>query len=133
MISNSSTKSARCTGRMRASADLRPASFVAQIISRMARMRSASKNMCSGAAKADALSAKGARLASILRRVGVGAHGQSTRRVRPGDQAREVAGELRLAHGDFADVDASSCAVDGDDVARLQHALADAQRLRPAR
>ncbi len=47
MISNRASKSARCMGRILASARRRPASSSAQIISRMARMRLASKNMCS--------------------------------------------------------------------------------------
>ena len=47
MILNSSTKSWRCIGWMRASALRRPASSSDRIISRMATMRSSSKNMCS--------------------------------------------------------------------------------------
>ena len=47
MISNSSTKSVRCIGNSLASAARRDFSSSARIISRIARMRSSSKNMCS--------------------------------------------------------------------------------------
>jgi hypothetical protein len=47
MMSNSSTKSARCMGSSFASAARRDFSSSARIISRTARMRSSSKNMCS--------------------------------------------------------------------------------------
>ena len=47
MISNSSTKSARCIGKSLASAARRAFSSSARIISRTAWMRSSSKNMCS--------------------------------------------------------------------------------------
>ena len=47
MISNSSTKSARCIGSTLASAFFRPSASSARIISCMATMRSGWKNMCS--------------------------------------------------------------------------------------
>ncbi len=47
MIVNSSTKSARCIGRIFSSAARRPFSSSARIISRTAAIRSSSKNMCS--------------------------------------------------------------------------------------
>ncbi len=47
MILNSARKSLRCIGRSLASAARRAASSSARIISRMARMRSSSKNICS--------------------------------------------------------------------------------------
>ena len=47
MISNSSAKSCRCIGRSLASAARRPSSVSDRIISRIATIRSPSKNMCS--------------------------------------------------------------------------------------
>ena len=70
-----------------------------------------------GAAEPDALGAERARGARVGRRLGIGAHLQPPRGVGPFHEPREVAGQLRLAHGDRAGEHLAGRAVDGDDVA----------------
>ena len=81
-----------------------------------------------GAAQADALGAEGARRARVGRGLGVGAHPQPARGVRPFHQPGEIAGEFRLAHGDRARQDLAGRAVDGDGLALLEDAAAGAHR-----
>ena len=83
MISNSASKSARCMGRILASARRRPASSSAQIISRMARMRLSSKNMCSVRHSPMPSAPKSRAWRASRGRVGVGAHAERARRVGP--------------------------------------------------
>ncbi len=67
------TKSSRWYGSSLASAVFRSSTLSARIISRIASMRSPSKNMCSVRVEADAVGAERDGVRGLLRRVGVGA------------------------------------------------------------
>ena len=74
-----------------------------------------------GPAEADPLGAEFARGAGILRSLGVGAHRHAPDHVGPFHQDRELAGEFGLQHRDLAFHHLADGAVDGDDVAFLEH------------
>ena len=79
---NSCSKSPCCMGSSMARAALRCSTVSEQIISRIAAMRSGSKNMCSVTAQADALGAEGHSQLGVAGGVGVGADLQLTVLVR---------------------------------------------------
>ena len=120
MISNSSTKSLRCIGRILASAARRAFSSSARIISRTARMRSLVEEHVLGAAQPDALGAEFQRGARIGRRIGIGAHAELAHLVGPAHQRGEFAGQFRLDHRHLPEQHLAGRAVDGDDVALLE-------------
>ena len=122
MITNSSTKSARCIGSSLASAARRDFSSSARIISRTARMRSSSKNMCSVRQSPMPSAPNFKRHARIGRRVGIGAHAELAHRIGPAHQGRELAGQSRLDHRHAPGQHLAGRAVDGDDVTLPQRA-----------
>ena len=83
------SKSARCIGSSLASARRRPPSSRATIISRIAVIRSPSKNMCSVRHSPMPSAPKRARDARVVRRVGVRADAQAANVVGPAEQARK--------------------------------------------
>ena len=130
MILNSSTKSARCIGRSLASAARRAFSSSAKIISRTARMRSSSKNICSVRQSPMPSAPNLTRGARVGRRVGIGAHLELARRIGPFHQRAEFAGKLRLAHRHLAGEHLSGRAVDGERIALLHRDAAGGHGLR---
>ena len=119
MISNSSTKSSRCIGRSFASAARRLFSSSARIISRTARMRSSSKNMCSVRHRPMPSAPNRDGDAGVVRRVGIGAHLQlRTASAQPISVANSPDSSGSL-HRDLAGEHLAGRAVDGDDVALL--------------
>ena len=79
-----------------------------------------------GAAQPDALGAEGARAARVLGRVGVGAHAERAQLVAPLKQRVEARVDLGGDERDVVQRDGAGRAVDGDEVALVQDALADA-------
>ena len=79
-----------------------------------------------GAAQADALGAEGARAARVLGRVGVGAHAERAQLVAPAEQRVEARVDLGRDERDVVERDGAGRAVDRDQVALVQDALADA-------
>ena len=79
-----------------------------------------------GAAQPDALGAEGARAARVLGRVGVGAHAERAQLVAPRKQRVEARVDLRGDERDVVQRDGAGRAVDRDQVALVQDALADA-------
>ena len=82
-----------------------------------------------GAAEPDAFGAEGARLARIVRRVGIGADFHAAEAVGPFHQRGEIVRQIGLAHGYAAFDDLAGRAVDGDDVAFMQKHTGRLQRL----
>ena len=126
MISNSSTKSARCIGSSFASAARRACSSSARIISRTVRMRVSSKNMCSVRhspmpSPPNLMAVRASSGVSALTRIA-----ELAERVGPAHQRAEFAGHLRLDHRHPPGQHLAQRAVDGDDVAGLEGARADA-------
>ncbi len=119
MISNSSTKSARCIGSSLASAARRDFSSSARIISRTARMRSSSKNMCSvrqspmPSAPNFSATRASAGVSALVRTPSL-----RTSSAQP-ISVRELAGQRRLDHRHAPGQHLAGRAVDGDDVALL--------------
>ena len=129
MISNSSSKSARCMGRILSSACRRPFSSSAQDhLGARRGCGSASKNMCSVRQSPMPSAPKARGLLRVARRIGIGAHAQPPLCVRPAHQRGECARQLRLAHLGASVQHLPRAAVDGDDVALLEGALADLHR-----
>ena len=83
-----------------------------------------------GAAEADPFGAEAARRAGVGGGVGIGAHAHRADRVGPAHQRREIAGQLRLDRRHLAEHDLAGRAVDGDDVAGLDHGGARRHRAR---
>ena len=79
-----------------------------------------------GAAQANAFGSEQAGLAGVTRHVGIGAHFQAARLIRPTHQRREGPGQLRRAHFCFASQHAPRAAVDRDNFAGTEDALANA-------
>ena len=77
------------------------------------------------AAQADALRAVADGAGRVVRRVGVGAHAEPRERVRPAEQLDQRRREIRLDRRHLAAEHAAVAAVDGDDVAFLDHLVAD--------
>ena len=73
-----------------------------------------------GTAKANTFSPEGAGGTRIRRRIGIGAHGHATRRIRPGHQPAKIAGQFRLDHGHFAAHQMAGRSVDSHQIAPLQ-------------
>ena len=120
MISNSSRKSERCIGSSLSSAARRSFSVSARIISRMATMRSPSKNMCS-VRQSPMPSAPNER--AMRASAGVSALVRTFMRrdlVGPFHDRGEIAGQFRLQHRHRALQHLAGAAVDGDDVALAQ-------------
>ena len=130
MISNSSTKSPRCIGRSLASALRRDFSSSARIISRTAWMRASSKNMCSVRQSPMPSAPNLHGDARVGRRIGIGAHAELAHLVGPAHQRAELAGHRGLGHRHGAGQHLAGRAVDGDDLAALEHDVAGLQGLR---
>jgi hypothetical protein len=86
----------------------------------MAVMRSPSKNMCSVRHRPMPSAPKERAVSGIGGRFGVGAHLHAPRRVGPFHDQAEIAGQLRLQHGNSALEHLAGRAVNGDGVAGLQ-------------
>ena len=89
----------RCIGSSLASARRRPASSRATIISRIAPMRSPSKNMCSVRQRPMPSAPNPRAMRASLRRVGVRANAQAAHVVGPAEQSRERLIRRRRARG----------------------------------
>ena len=120
MISNSSTKSARCIGNSLAIAVRRDLLVVGE--DHLAHRLDAVlvEEHVLGAAEADALGAETHGGLRVGRRIGIGAHAEAAHLVGPADQRGEIVGELRLDHVDAAGQHLAGRAVDGDEIAFLE-------------
>ncbi len=139
-------KSSRWYGRSLASAAFRASSVSARIISRIASMRSPSKNMCSVRQRPMPTAPNAMRVPRLLGRVGVGAHVHARRLVAPLHQLLEVLELLGLLRGlvavdqagddlgrrglDLAGVDLAGRAVDRHPVAFLERLAGHRHRAR---
>ena len=126
MISNSSTKSARCIGNSFDSAARRDCSSSERIISRTVRMRVSSKNMCS--VRHSPMPSPPNLMAVRASSGGVDANAELADGIGPAHQRAEFARQFRLDHRHPAGQHLAQRAVDGDDVAGLEGARADAHR-----
>jgi hypothetical protein len=124
MISNSSTKSARCIGQQLGQRGAAAPSSSARIISRTAMMRSASKNMCSVRQRPMPSAPNLRAVRGIERRFGIGADLHAADFVGPAHQRWRNRPTVRLDIGTFALHHLAGRAVDGDDIALLQGAPA---------
>ncbi|CEG08892.1 hypothetical protein BN961_02312 [Afipia felis] len=81
-----------------------------------------------GAAQADAFGAELERGARIRRGIGIGADLEFAELIGPTHQRAELAGQFRLDHRHLTGQHLTERAVDGDDIARLEGAVADRHR-----
>ena len=110
----------------------RPPASPARIISRTARMRSGSKNMCSVRQRPMPSAPNWRAILASCRRVGVGAHAQRAAAGRPSSSARaKVPPSSGVTVGHRAEHHLAGRAVEGDRVARAHHVAVDAHLAAP--
>ena len=103
----------------------RPASSSAMIMRCIFGWRSGGHEHVLGPAEPDALGAELARPARVLRRVGVGAHAERAQLVAPAEHRLEARVDVGRHQRHVVERDLAGRAVDGDQVALAQDALAD--------